>query len=780
MATNENPQDPVELESKLRQELRHITKGMEKHGVLSRITQSTKHFEQGIHNAYKSLKKKSERSGEKVTPEDMVVGLQASLQTDPVKYSPGAREQYEDDLQAIDLHELIRALFSPEGEPMDREQTAKRIAEMDVDPHQSGITRLLRVQSLAEKDGITHEDGPLLDRVSQWRNSEAGRMAIDKKGMLKIGQYAMMTGIIIGTGGAAVPGMVMGRAISKMNLTSHLGRAGEKLYGRVTDYMTSKGLVSQAKMDEVNTSIKNRTEKFTHSKVGKISHALGAIALVGTGVFLAGEAMNLDGVANAWSGFTDSTPDGLDAGANPPGDAPQATAETNPDAVLVGSDEYTAPEHFSPEEADLIHPHGGIDRDALLAQINETSTLGHDSRMVDAISQLPEQATMDGIRESFASFGVDPSMYDEDTLVRSVADILNVSQEALNEGLGNAQILPPDTHSIMDSVGIQDADAVPSGPEVAPNTSDATQGPGPVETPAEAQAGRTQYASMQAPDVLGGGEDGANLKSPDSASETYAAFDPPDIGGEPAPQEFSTIEPGDPQQYASLDDTPSSMSSSNVTVDIQKGDTLSEIIVAQYAEAGINVTSDDLYGPDGLVAQIAEQNGIDNSDLIHEGGTLSMTMPGPEGSSLDPEAVQVASSIGEQAQDAQMGAPGLNEDAIAAASKVAEGAGVEDPDIVKEGMWSSHDWRGNEMPTFSPEVDQEAFAAAGMSSESLSGAEGMQGNTPEKAEGPAERVPSEAAIAAAEQVNDRAGPQVSSIDTDEMMTRTHTPGSPGM
>lgn len=608
MAENSAPshEAPVltaeQAERLLRRQIRNTHAQIEAHGVMHRLLASDQHVHTALESVYEDLKDK--RGEKSLSPEDFVVETQAAIRSQPSQYAPGARESYEEDLTAIDITDLIRVLFSAPGSPMSEDDAKTRTQQMDNNPEHAEITRFLRQQRLAEKDGITHEDGSIHERVTAWADSDEGRSAFNKEGVLKISKYALMAGIIAGTGGAAIPGMVAAKAAKKMDLPGHVARVGESLYGKVSNWMVNHNVVSEQKMGEINTSLKEKTQALMGSPLGKFSKMLGAVAITGGAAYLAGDIVGFDRISTAWADLTETAKnavdlDGVAEAANESSSVPQEVA---PDATEqpddLKSDLYAPPEHFSEAEASLVHPQGGVDRDALIELIKTNpDTPALVSRFADSLMHSPEQLSMGDIHEGMMSAGIPSSSMSDSVLVSFASNQMSISPEALSYALDNPRMLTPGTIDMALQVA-------------APETEMAAPTPGAHTTPPDLDA---------------------------LARDTAAA----DVTTAPA----------------------------SVDVTIPAGSTLSEAIWQQYTDAGISITSADLYGPGemsdhpgGLVGEIATLNGLEDPDVVAANSTITIELPaediGPAPGvatkvvdEVDPAAISAAVEVAEAIVD---------------------------------------------------------------------------------------------------------------------------------
>jgi hypothetical protein len=650
----------AKLQKEIRRGVRNLEQKLDTLALVDRIQRSDVYHNHSMSNVVSELKK---RHGErKISGEDLTAEAVEAIAFRPSALSPEAKKEYEQDMLMIDIRDVIAALFSIPGEkPMSLTEAGEREAEL-LDPNTS---RLFRQQRLLEQEGYVHEDGTLTSRVGAWRNSDEGKKAFDKQGALKIGRYALMAGILLGTGGAAAPGMVAAHFAGKLQLGKRAGNVFEGLRHKTSDWLVDNGVVSAGKMGRINETLDKKSQQLSSSKLGTFGRILGGVVIAGGAAYLAGEAVGFDRVSSAWADLTVVTDNSLESQFEPLPDVAETADVAAREAVVDHT--YDIPVHIDPSQGEVIHPYGGIDKSALIEQLQAS---GSQSPLlqtfISQLEQMPDQLTEDGLRDALVTTEPSARFMGSGTLIDMASNQFNLSSEALRSALSNPVVPMPEGALLAESA-IQEASPASASSEMTTEEHNAFQSAVDVAS----RLGNAINAEALA----------STAEQPLSDGMQNVSFTPVDID---VPSDAGD---GDVA-------VPETMTVAEVTVEVPEGSTLSDTIWEQYQQAGIPLSAAELYAPSemsshpqGLVGEMAAVNQLANPDVIAVGSTLTISVPVIDvpdvaTSTLDEVAIAAAEQVAPQP-------PMLDDVAIdmaIAAVEAAEGGQALSPDAMKSAI----------------------------------------------------------------------------------------------
>lgn len=546
-------------------------------------------------------------------PEAVITETMAQFANKPSLASPEAAKAYESELQNIDIRDLLAILFSKKDEkPISLEEAAEKEAEL---PH--GMARFLRQERYAEINEGPSAYGAIAKRVATVRQSSFGEQLFSNPKVLKGASYALMGAIIVGTGGAAIPGMIGARIAKEVTPKIKDGLVNVK--GRLDKWLVDHDVITQEKLNTVNGSMTSKFKSFMGTRTGKTMGILSGLAICAGGAILANELGPMEGYADKVASYlggdaTHDSPDVADASEAPAAedeeiDVPNLVADT-PDV------ETDAPEGESLADVDpattLAHPGGGISAPGLLA-----ATEGMQGEQMDAfrlaLADMPEQMTENDLREALSEIHPDAGSLAIGTMI-SQAGELGLDVDQLRQGFDNpasvdlSEVRRQVAHTLFTSTGPE--------PFTAPSIFD---------TPPPSALAGASTGGFTPPDI-------SQVGAPEAATSTPAM--PDSAPSEPTIASVDEADASPDSETPTEDSEPAAAPTIDVTVEFAPGDTLSDAIWEQYKAAGTTLTAADLYAagpladhPGGLVGLIAEQNGIANPDHIKVGDTVQIGTP---------------------------------------------------------------------------------------------------------------------------------------------------------
>lgn len=526
------------------------------------------------------------------SPEDVLFETLGQFANKPSLAAPAEAKAYENELRNIDIRDLLAILFSKNGErPLSLAEASEREGDLPV-----GVARFLRQERYVELVHGPDEKGAIAQRVSAARNSDFGEQLFTTEGALTAGRYALMASIIVGTGGAAIPGMVSMHVAKKV--VPQIKDSLDGVKGRVETWLVENKVISQENLDKANERSKNKLNSFLSTRAGKTLSIVGGIAVCAGVSALMNDATGLDGVFDRVSTLWDG------AQTYPEAAAAEVTAVDEPiEAPLELSSteiEPSATLDVVPLEGSIAHPDGGFSAPGLLS-----ATEGMVGDDIDAfrlaLADMPTQMSDRDLSEAISEAIPSASQVSIGTLITQ-AGALGLDTEQLREAF---------EHPIADgSLDLQRA--------IAGTVFD--------------QSG---YAGYVAPNMLDGSvssalsNGGSTITPPtlDIANPDMAATGTPNQAASPSLVGMND-EVAPPVDSSNMD-TVSTPLSLDISIEVHSGDTLSNLVWDQYNAAGQTLSAADLYAPGplsdhpgGVVGMIAEQNGIANPDIIRPGDTV--------------------------------------------------------------------------------------------------------------------------------------------------------------
>jgi LysM repeat protein len=454
-----NESTSPDVEKPLSDKLEDIIASRKRLLVQQRLLDSAK-FKDVLDDIRIDVEKRYEDQG--YSAADLMVEQQTELSMNPGGWAPAVFDEVEHDTNTLDMRDIWIALFTPPNKPSISPESAAKQAE-NLDP---AIVKFLKQERMFENRFGPSEEGDLYTRVKAWRDFD-GRDAFDTKGALKVGKYALMAGVLVGTGGAAAPGMLAAYGAKKLIPMS--AALAEKTKSKLEGWLVDKNLYTQEQIDEGNKKIDSTFKKITGSKWGKAAAVIGTIAVAGGAAFLANEMGAFDKISSL-------VPDVNGAG---------EIDSVEPSGVAdVAS---------TPASVDLLaHPNGGVFKDALLAKISAFDP-GMGERVATALANSPEQLSMDDLRkaieagEPLARFVSDSELISQaskagldPTELRAALDVPisdvapanpSLDNQALKEGLADENL---ETLTTGPQPDINDANYLPPTAEALANVPSVT------------------------------------------------------------------------------------------------------------------------------------------------------------------------------------------------------------------------------------------------------------------------------------------------------------------
>ncbi|CAM3784667.1 LysM domain-containing protein [Vreelandella rituensis] len=126
---------------------------------------------------------------------------------------------------------------------------------------------------LAAQYSNTYPDEPsLFDQIKT-----AAKSPEFKQNLIKYGSYGLMAGMLVGTGGAAAPAMVVSQVMTRM--LPHMKNAGQRLVRSAGDALVRHDIVSQQNYDKASDHMNRLAYKASKSKIMTFGRVAGMVAL---------------------------------------------------------------------------------------------------------------------------------------------------------------------------------------------------------------------------------------------------------------------------------------------------------------------------------------------------------------------------------------------------------------------------------------------------------------------------------------------------------------------